>query len=747
MTMQHVFTKTFDQGDGREITIETGKLAKQANGSVVIKMGNTMLLATATATKEAKEGVDFLPLTVDYQEKYAAAGRFPGGFNKREARLSNYEILISRIIDRAIRPLFPDDFHNDMQVMVSLVSSDEEVMPDSLAGLAASAALTVSDIPFLGPISEVRVAKINGEFVINPSPKVLEEATIDMIVSGSMKDVNMVEGEMEEVSEAEMLEAIKIAHEAIKIQCQAQLDLAAECGKEKMEYTGEEEDEELYKTMNGLFAGKIKEIAENPSSKNERSDAFDKLLSDYMEGLIEEELEKEFLIKKYFGKIKKEEVRNVVLNKRSRLDGRQLDEVRDIWCEIDYLPSAHGSSVFTRGETQSLTTVTLGGKMNEQMIDGAVFQHYDKFILHYNFPSFSTGEVRPNRGPGRREIGHGNLALRALSKVVPTDENENPYTVRVVSDILESNGSSSMATVCAGSLALMDAGIKIKKPVSGIAMGLIHGKDGKYAVLSDILGDEDHLGDMDFKVTGTEDGITACQMDIKVDGLSFDILSEALEQAKRGRLHILSKMNEVISESKPDLKPHAPRIEKFTVENEFIGKIIGSGGKQIQQIQKETGAEVTIDENEDGLGVVEVSTNDKEAMEKAVKWIKGIIEQPELGKTYEGKVVSIVDFGAFVEILPGNEGLLHVSEYSYERTNSISDHLKVGDTLEVKLINIDSRSGKLKLSRKALLPKPEGYVERKPERRDNNRRDDRRPRGDRRDDRRPRGDRRDNRRD
>ncbi|MFC2114655.1 polyribonucleotide nucleotidyltransferase [Bacteroidota bacterium] len=692
--------------NGAEITIETGKLAKQADGAVVVRQGNAVLLATVVSSKEFREGADFLPLSVDYQEKYAAAGRFPGGFLKRESRTSNYEILISRIVDRAMRPLFPSNYYAEIQLLISLISADDEVMPDSLAGLAASAAVCISDIPFDGPVSEVRVAKIDDKFVVNPTISDLKRATLEIIVAGSEKDVNMVEGEMSEVSEDELAEAIRVAHDVIKQQCAAIIELVKLSGKEKREYPQQETDETLLEEMKKIFSGKILEVARSFAPKHERTDALKAMFTEYIESLPEEMLEKEDLIKRYFGEIKKEVIRNFVLDDKKRLDGRKYDEIREIECEVDVLPSPHGSALFTRGETQSLTTVTLGNKMAEQMVDGAMFQRYDKFMLHYNFPAFSTGEVKPNRGPARREIGHGNLAQRALKKVLP-DEISNPYTIRIVSDILESNGSSSMATVCAGTMGLLDAGVKIKNPVSGIAMGLIVAEDGRYAILSDILGDEDHLGDMDFKVTGTENGITACQMDIKVNGLSYEILSEALLQAKKGRLHILGEMNKVISKPREDYKPHVPRIEKIVVDNEFIGGIIGPGGKTIQLIQKETGASINIEENEQGFGVVEITSSDKDSMEKAIQWIKNIASKPEVGKVYQAKVKSIVEFGAFLEYMHGKEGLLHISEYSWERQKTLNDVMMLGDIVEVKLVEFDKRTGKSRLSRKVMIPKPD----------------------------------------
>jgi polyribonucleotide nucleotidyltransferase len=701
--------KTIDLGDGKTITLETGKLAKQADGSVVVTCGQTMLLATVVARKEAMEGQSFLPLSVDYQEKYAAAGRFPGGFFKREARPSEYEILISRLVDRALRPMFPDHYRADTQVMISLISAEKNVLPDALAGLAASAALTVSDIPFNGPISEVRLARVNGGFIVNPTISELADADIEIIVAGTLDNIVMVEGEMKEVSEKDMLEAIKKAHEYIKIQCQAQLDLAAEVEKSKVkrEYPEEAQDEALLEQMQKELTDKLYQIATMANTeKQARKEAFEQVKTDFVAGFSEEELEeKGKFIDKYFSGIKKEAVRNAVLDKGLRLDGRRTDEIRAIWSEVDYLPAAHGSAVFTRGETQALTTVTLGTKLDEQMIDGAVIEGRSKFMLHYNFPPFSTGEVKMARFTSRREIGHGNLALRALKPVIP-DGNENPYTVRVVSDILESNGSSSMATVCAGTLALLDAGVKITKPVSGIAMGLIADpKTGKYAVLSDILGDEDHLGDMDFKVTGTRDGITACQMDIKVEGLDYAILEEALAQARNGRLHILDEMAKTISEPRADYKPHVPRIVKMTIPKEFIGAIIGPGGKVIQEMQKESGSTIVIEEIGD-YGVIDIVSENKDSIDYVIKRIKGITAVPEIGLVYTGKIKSIVAFGAFVEIIPGKEGLLHISEIEWRRLEKVEDSgLKVGDEIDVKLLDIDKKTGKLKLSRKILLPR------------------------------------------
>ncbi|MBX9850576.1 MAG: polyribonucleotide nucleotidyltransferase [Cytophagaceae bacterium] len=707
--LPQVITKKIVLKDGREITIETGKLAKQADGSVVVKMGGTMLLATVVGAPEAKEGVDFMPLSVDYQEKFAAAGRIPGGFLKREGRLSDHEVLISRLVDRAIRPLFPDDYHADVQININLISADKDVLPDALAALAASAALAVSDIPFNGPISEVRVAKVGNEYLINPTTDQIKEASIDLIVGASIENILMVEGEMKEVQEAEMLEALKVAHEAIKDQCHVIKELEAAVGKiKKREYSHEVNDDQLKEAIWKELYDKVYQVAaQKNANKHQRGEAFRAIIDEYLTKFSEEELEeKKALISRYYHKLEKEAVRNLVLNERSRLDGRKLDEIRPIWSEVDYLPSAHGSAIFTRGETQSLTTVTLGTKLDEQMIDSAMVTGSNKFMLHYNFPGFSTGEVKPNRGPGRREIGHGNLAFRALKKVLPPAD-QNPYTIRVVSDILESNGSSSMATVCAGTLALMDAGVKITSPVSGIAMGLISdAKTGKWAVLSDILGDEDHLGDMDFKVTGTSKGITACQMDMKVEGLSYDVLSQALEQARAGRLHILGEMVKTLAEPKPDLKPHTPRSESIRIPKDMIGAVIGPGGKVVQEIQKVTGATVVIEEVNDA-GVVNVFAKDKEVMDAAVRWVKGIVALPEVGEVYEGKVKSIMPFGAFVEFMPGKDGLLHISEIKWERLETMEGVLEVGEEVKVKLIEVDKKTGKYRLSRKVLLPKPE----------------------------------------
>ncbi|WP_321295740.1 polyribonucleotide nucleotidyltransferase [Marinifilum fragile] len=704
-----VIEKIIELGDGRSITIETGKLAKQADGSVVVKMGKTMLLATVVSAKDAKPDVDFMPLSVDYKEKFSALGRFPGGFMKREGRPSDYEILVSRLVDRALRPLFPEDYHAETFVSINLISADTETMPDALAGLAASAALAVSDIPFMEPISEVRVARVDGEFKINPTRTELKAADLDMIVAATMENIMMVEGEMDEVSEAEMLEAIKVAHDAIKIQCQAQIELTEMVGKtEKREYCHEENDEELRQLIIDKTYDKVLEVARRKNAnKHQRAEDFaavkEEFVAEYSEGKEESEINMS-LIGRYYHDVEKDAVRNMVLEDRLRLDGRKTEEIRPIWSEIDYLPGAHGSAVFTRGETQSLTSVTLGTKLDEKIVDDVLYQGKEKFVLHYNFPPFSTGDARASRGISRREVGHGNLAYRALKGMIPAD---SPYAIRVVSDILESNGSSSMATVCAGTLALMDAGIQIKKPVTGIAMGLISTAGAeKYAVLSDILGDEDHLGDMDFKVTGTRDGITATQMDIKVDGLPYEVLAQALEQARQGRLHILDKISETIEVPREDLKPHAPRIVSMDIPKDMIGAVIGPGGKIIQEIQEVTGAVIVIEEI-DGKGVVDISADNKESIDAAVARIKGIVAVPEVGEIYKGKVKSIVTFGAFVEILPGKDGLLHISEIEHRRLQTVDEVLKEGQEIEVKLIDIDAKSGKLKLSRKVLLPKPE----------------------------------------
>ena len=709
--------KTITLADGREIMIETGKLAKQADGSVVVRMGDTMLLGTVVAAKDAKEGTDFMPLQVEYKEKYASCGRFPGGFMKREGKAGDSEILVARLIDRALRPLFPADYHAEVFVTVNLISAEKDIQPDALAGLAASAALAVSDIPFGGPISEVRVARINGEYVINPGFEAMKSADLDIMVGGTIDNILMVEGEMNEVSEEVMLGAIMFAHEEIKKHCAVQIELMKELGKDvKREYCHETNDEELRQTIITELYDKAYAIATSGTMKHERAEAFDALEAEFASRYTEEELEEKApLIHKYFhDDVQKKAMRNMILDEGKRLDGRRTDEIRPIWCEIDYLPCAHGSAIFTRGETQSLTTVTLGTKLDEKQKDEVLVQGTEQFVLHYNFPPFSTGEARPARGLSRREIGHGHLAWRALKPMVPLGE-ENPYAVRVVSDILESNGSSSMATVCAGTLALMDAGVKLRKPVSGIAMGLISDSaTGRWAVLSDILGDEDHLGDMDFKVTGTRDGITATQMDIKVDGLSYEVLAKALEQARQGRLHILNKMVETIAEPREDYKPFVPRIVQISIPQEFIGAVIGPGGKVIQEIQKTTGTTITITEV-DEKGIVDIFGQDKDSLDAALSRIKGIVAVPEIGETYNGKIRSIVDFGAFVEILPGKDALLHISEIDYKRFETMEETgLKEGDMIEVKLIAKDTKTGKLKLSRKALLPKPEGWVEREP---------------------------------
>jgi len=702
-----VITKTCQLPDGREISIETGKLARQADGSVVLRMGNTMILASVVAATEHKEGTDFLPLSVDYQEKFASTGKVPGGFMKRESKLSDYEVLISRLVDRAIRPLFPSDYHAETQVMLYLISGDQAALPDALAAFAASAALSVSDIPFQGPISEVRVARVDGQFVINPTMEQKERADIDLIVAASIENILMVEGEMKEVSEDDMLEALKRAHEAIKVQCQLQIELTKEAGKsEKRVYSHETNDDNLREELWKLMYDRAYQAARQlHTNKKVRSEAFSSILTEYLDALPEDSTIDKGLVKRYFKEIHKKAARDLSLNEGLRLDGRKTTQIRDIWSEVDYLPSPHGSAIFTRGETQSLTTVTLGTKLDEQMIDGAMIEGYSKFILHYNFPGFSTGEVKPNRGPGRREVGHGNLALRALKQVLPPDD-KNPYTIRIVSDILESNGSSSMATVCAGSLALMDAGVPVKSAVAGIAMGMISDSTtGKYAILSDILGDEDHLGDMDFKVTGTEKGITACQMDLKVDGLTYEVLREALLQAKEGRLHILNEMKKTITAPRPDLKPQTPRAETVIIEKEMIGAIIGPGGKVVQDIQNTTGATVSIEEV-NNKGVVRVFATSKDVMEAALRRIKGIVAIPEVGEVYDGKVKSIMPFGAFVEFMPGKDGLLHISEIKWERLENMEGVLEVGEEIKVKLIEVDKKTGKFRLSRKVLLPRP-----------------------------------------
>ena len=728
MMMYKETTKVIPLGDDREITISTGKLAKQADGAVVVKQGDTMLLATVVAAKDAKPDVDFMPLSVEYKEKYAAAGRYPGGFLKREARPSDSEILIARLIDRALRPLFPADYHAEVFVTVNLISAAKDIQPDALAGLAASAALAVSDIPFGGPISEVRVSRIDGKFVINPTFSDNARADIDIMVGATIDNILMVEGEMNEVSEADMLEAIKFAHEEIKKQCAVQIELMKELGKDvKRTYCHEVNDEELRQLVIRETYDKVYAVATSASGKQERTEKFEEIEAEFCTRYTEEELaEKLPLIKRYFhDDVLKKAMRRMILDEGKRLDGRRTDEIRPIWCEVGPLPAAHGSAIFTRGETQSLTTVTLGTKLDEKQIDQVLVQGSEQFVLHYNFPPFSTGEAKPARGLSRREIGHGNLAWRALKPMVPVGE-ENPYAVRVVSDILESNGSSSMATVCAGTLALMDSGLKLKKPVSGIAMGLISESD-KYAILSDILGDEDHLGDMDFKVAGTRDGITATQMDIKVDGLSYEVLAKALEQARVGRLYIMDKLTDTIAEPREDFRPFVPRIVQITIPSDFIGAVIGPGGKVIQEIQKTTGTTITITE-EDNKGIVDIFGENKEGMDAALARIKAIVAVPEVGEVYNGKIRSIVAFGAFVEILPGKDALLHISEIDYKRFETMDETgLKEGDMIEVKLIGMDPKTGKLKLSHKALLPKPEGYEEpEKRERRDRGERSEKR---------------------
>ncbi|MDR0976877.1 MAG: polyribonucleotide nucleotidyltransferase [Prevotellaceae bacterium] len=706
--MMNPIVKTIELPDGRTITLETGKLAKQADGAVMLRMGNTMLLATVCAAKDAVPGTDFMPLQVEYKEKFSAFGRFPGGFTRREGRASDYEILTCRLVDRALRPLFPDNFHAEVYVNIIMYSADGVDIPDALAGLAASAALSVSDIPFNGPISEVRVARIDGAFVINPTFDQLEKADMDIMVGATYENIMMVEGEMNEVSELDLLNAMKAAHEAIKVQCKAQMELAEEVGSTvKREYNHEENDEELRKAVREACYDKAYAVAASGNTnKHERSDAFDAICEEYKATYSEEELEtKAPLIDRYYHDVEKEAMRRCILDEGKRLDGRKTNEIRPIWSEVSYLPYPHGSAVFTRGETQSLSTVTLGTKLDEKIIDDALEHGKERFLLHYNFPPFSTGEAKAQRGVGRREIGHGHLAWRAIKGQIPENY---PYVIRIVSDILESNGSSSMATVCAGTLALMDAGVQIKKPVSGIAMGLIkNAGEEKYAVLSDILGDEDHLGDMDFKVTGTKDGITATQMDIKVDGLSFDILEKALLQAKEGRMHILGKMLETISEPRADLKPNAPRIETMTIPKEFIGAVIGPGGKIIQGMQEESGATITIEEI-DNVGRIEIAGTNKQSIDCAMRLIKGIVAVPEVGETYKGKVRSIMPYGAFVEFLPGKDGLLHISEIDWKRLEKVEDaDIHEGDELEVKLLEVDPKTGKFKLSRKALLPRPD----------------------------------------
>ena len=705
--MFNIKEKNIDLGDGRIITLETGKMARQADGAVLLKMGKTMLLATVVSAKDAREDTDFIPLSVEYKEKYASSGRIPGGFLKREARPSDYEILISRLVDRALRPLFPNDYHAETFVTINLISADIDIIPDALAGLAASAALSISDIPFNGPMSEVRVARINGSFIVNPTATQLKDADMDLMVGATFDNILMVEGEMKEVSEADMIEALRVAHQAIKVQCRAQMEFAGEAGKgAKREYCHEENDEDLKKKVWDETYDKCYQVAKSAiADKHKREEAFAEVIEGFLSQYSEEDEVNVNLVGKYYNEVVREAARRLVLDEGIRLDGRKSDQIRPIVCEIDPLPATHGSSLFTRGETQSLTTVTLGTKLDEKIIDDVLNQGTEKFTLHYNFPPFSTGEAKPARGVSRREIGHGNLAHRALKNMMPPDS-ENPYTVRVVSDILESNGSSSMATVCAGTLALMDAGVQLRKPVSGIAMGLISDQEsGKYAILSDILGDEDHLGDMDFKVTGTRDGITATQMDIKVEGLSFEVLTKALDQAREGRMHILDIMKNTIESPRPELKPHAPRIEMLTIPKDMIGALIGPGGKVIQEIQRETGTTIVVEEV-NGCGDVNVFGENKEAITAALEWIKRIVAVPEVGQVYKGKVKTIVQFGAFVEILPNKDGLLHISEIDWKKVRTVDEVLKVGDEVEVKLIDIDPKTGKLKLSRKVLLPRP-----------------------------------------
>ena len=747
--MQAPFVKTIDLGDGRTITLENGKLAKQADGSVMLRMNNIVLLATVCSAQEVTPGTDFMPLTVEYKEKFAAAGRFPGGFTRREGRASDYEILTSRLVDRALRPLFPDNYHADTIVQVTLYSADDNCdgdMPDALAGLAASAALACSDIPFNGPISEVRVARIDGQFKINPTSAELRTADMDIMVGATIDNIMMVEGEMQEVQEADLLEALKVAHQAIKVQCQAQIELAEMAGKTvKREYCHEVNDEDLRRDVREKTYAKAYACAASCNTdKHSREANFKAIMDEYLSTMTEEEQEeKAEMVGRYYHDVERDAMRRCVLDEGKRLDGRKTNEIRPIWCEVDPLPGCHGSAIFTRGETQSLSSVTLGTKLDEKIVDDVLNQTPERFLLHYNFPPFSTGEARAPRGVGRREIGHGHLAWRALKAMLPKDY---PYVLRVVSDILESNGSSSMATVCAGCLALMDAGVPLRKPVAGIAMGLISENKGtNYRVLSDILGDEDHLGDMDFKVTGTRDGITATQMDIKVDGLSYEILEKALNQAREGRLHILDKITETLPAPRPDLKPNAPRLEVIFIPKEFIGAVIGPGGKIIQGMQEETGATITIEEI-DGQGRVEIAAVNKASIDAALAKINAIVAIPEVGKVYQGKVRSIMPYGAFVEFLPGKDGLLHISEIEWKRLETVEESgLKEGDEIEVKLLDIDAKTGKFKLSRKVLLEKPEGYVEPaererrpRPERGDRPDRGERRPRGDR-GERRPRG--------
>jgi polyribonucleotide nucleotidyltransferase len=709
------FSVTFTTGEGLPIAIETGKLARQADGAVTVRQGNCIILATVVANKDPKEGQEFFPLSVDYQEKFASAGRIPGSFFKRESRLNDYEVLTSRLIDRALRPLFPEDYFCDVQVLVTLVSSDSEIMPDALAGLAASAALTISDIPMKEPISEVRVAKVDGRFVVNPTRTQLEASSLEFLIAATDKNLMMVEGEADECSEEDLVQALQIAHDAIRIQIKAQNDLREKVGaKPKRDYKKPETNEELNAKVQAFTKDRIYQISKAGSSKHKRSEAFDQLKKDLIESLGTEisDAEKK-LAKKYYADLQWEIVRNMIVDEKVRLDGRKLDEVRPLAMETDPLPTPHGSALFTRGETQSLTTVTLGTPLDELLVESAAKSDYSKFILHYNFPPFSTGEVKMMRAPARREVGHGNLAMRSLKKMMPGKD--YPYTVRVVSDVLESNGSSSMATVCAGSLALMDAGVPFAKHVSGVAMGLIsRTSDNKHAVLTDILGDEDHLGDMDFKVTGTRDGICGVQMDIKVDGLSMDTMREALEQARKGRLLILDAMYDCLPAARPEVKPHAPRMEKLFIEKEFIGAVIGPGGKIIQEIQRETGATINLEEV-GNQGEVSIFSPSKEGLDKAVAWIKGIVAVPEVGTVYEAKVKSVMPYGAFVEFLPGKQGLLHISEISWKRLETMEGVLNENDMVKVKLIGVDNKTGKFKLSRKVLMPKPEGRTESRPQ--------------------------------
>ena len=735
----NIINKKIELPDGRVIEIETGKLAKQAAGSAVVKMGGTMLLATVTCAKEVKEGTDFMPLTVDYREKYYSAGRFPGGFLKRESRPSDYEVLIARLVDRPIRPLWPDDFHLEAFVNIMLISAEKDIQPDALAGLAASAALATSDLPFGGPVSEVRVARIDGQFVINPGFADGARADLDLMVAATEENIMMVEGEMNEVSEHDMLEAIKFAHEEIKKHCRVQKELMHELGTDvnKRDYPHDEEDEALRTAVREFCYDKCYKLAKSAAPKHEREAGFEAIQAEFLATLSEEDQEaKAAMVARYYHDVEKEAMRNMILDEGCRLDGRRTDEVRPIWCEVDYLPCAHGSAIFTRGETQSLASVTLGTKLDMKEMDEVLIQDDQQFVLHYNFPPFATGEAKPQRSVGRREIGHGNLAMRALKPVIPTAP-EFPYAVRVVSDILESNGSSSMASVCGGCLALMDAGVKIKKPVAGVAMGLITDAErpnDRYAILTDILGDEDHLGDMDFKVTGTKDGITATQMDIKVDGLSYEVLEKALEQARQGRIHIMGEMLKTIAEPREDYKPFVPRMVQIEIPSDFIGAVIGKGGETIQGMQKEFGTTITIEEVDAGKGdgttkgVVDIFGVDKAAMDATLQRIKDICAVPEAGKVYHGKVVSILEFGAFIEILPGKEGLLHVSEIAWTKTEKVEDVLKVGDEVDVKLLEIDAKTGKMRLSMRALTEKPEGYVEPKRPERGPRREGDRGPR-------------------